>query len=112
LTCGGKYLTKPVPKSRSRVVATTALNKPFKNKPRGFGFQENSPHRIFSHGSSIVKAKVHSNHIRYLHISAPNADAGGRVGNDRDVRMEMVDGAAQDCPSLEEPEVRSLELPI
>lgn len=71
-----------------------------------FRFQEDLPHRIFSHGSSIVKAKVHSNHIRYLHINAPKADVGGRAGSDRDVRMEMVDGAAQGSPSLEGPEVR------
>lgn len=52
-----------------------------------------------------MKTNVHSNHIRHFHINAPNADAGGRFGNDRDVRMEMVEGAAQDSPSFEEPEV-------
>ena len=59
------------------------------------------PHRIFSHGSSIVKTNVHSNHIRHLHKNAPSADAGGRFGSERDVITVNVDGAVQDFPSLE-----------
>lgn len=77
-----------------------------------FGFQEDSPHRIFSQGSIIVKANVHSNHILHLHKNAPNADAGGRFGKGRDVRMEMVDGGAQESRSLGEQEVRLFGLPI
>lgn len=80
-------------------------NRTVQNKPN-FVSLVDLPHRIFSHGSSIVKTNVHSNHIRHLHKNAPSADAGGRFGSDRDVITVNVDGAVQDFPSLEEPEVR------
>lgn len=81
-------------------------NRTVQNQPNSFVSPMDSPHRIFSHGSSIVKTNVHSNHIRHLHKNAPNADAGGRFGSDSDVITVNVDGVVQTFPSLEELEVR------
>ena len=71
-----------------------------------------SPQRIFSQGSSIVNANVHSNHIRHLHKNAPSADEGGRFGNDRDVITVIVDGVEQVSPLSEEPGDRWVDLAI
>ena len=89
-------------------IAAENKKKPFKNQHPGFSASvPHSPHKIFSHGSSIVKTNVHSNHIRHLHTNAPNADVGGRFGNDREVKTEAVDGA----PSFE-PEILQPGFPI
>jgi hypothetical protein len=104
---------KPVPTSRNKVMITKATKaEPFRNQSKFLVSPAYSPHRIFSHGSSIVKTNVHSNHILHLHTNAPNADVGGRFGSDRDVMTETVDGAAHDFPSLEEPGFRWVDLTI
>lgn len=93
------------------MITNATETEPFKNYSNSLSSMD-SPHRIFSHGSSIVKTNVHSNHIRHFHKNAPSAEAGGRSGSDRDVMTVTVDGAVQDFPSLEESEARWVNLPI
>ena len=92
-----------MPTSRNKIINTTAAEYQTVLKPARIPhFLADSPQRIFSHGSNIVKTKVHSNHIRHLHTNVPNVDVGGRFGRARDVITETVDGAEWDVPSLEE----------
>ena len=95
------------------MITTATKTKTVQNRPSKFlNLPAYSPHRIFSHGSNIVKTNVHSNHIRHLHTNAPNDDVGGRFGSDRDVMTDTVDGAAHDFSSFEEPGFRWVVLAI